>query len=144
MIGDDGQLAVLKSNADKGKEFYKTFFLPPSMAPLPEGPYPPPRFKFRPVTDGQVRCAIQLLKAFKAPGPDVIPNEVYRHCTDTLTPILGTLFRATFALSYYPEDWKLLLTVVLKAGKDGLHCHEGVAPDRAAQLHVQNLILVCC
>ncbi len=90
-VDQDG-CPVLKSNTNKGEEFYKTFFLPPSTAPIPAGPYPPPRFKFRPVTDEQVRRAIHSLKAFKVPGPDAIPNEVYRHCAETLTLILGTLF----------------------------------------------------
>ncbi len=110
----DGRPTVLKSNSDKGEEFYKTFFLPPSTAPIPQGPYPPPKFKFRTITNEQVRHAIHSLKAFKAPGPDAIPNEVYRHCSDTLTPVLGPLFRATFALNYYPEEWKLSDTIVLK------------------------------
>lgn len=113
-VGEDGQLTVLKSNADKGAEFYKTFFLHPSTAPLSEGPYPPPHFKFRPITDVQVRRAIQSLRTFKAPGPDAIPNKVYRHCSGTLTLLLESLFQATFTLNYYPEQWKLSDTIVLK------------------------------
>ncbi|EJF56325.1 hypothetical protein DICSQDRAFT_24869, partial [Dichomitus squalens LYAD-421 SS1] len=58
------------------------------------------------------------LRAFKVPGPDGIPNEVYTHCDVTLTPILGRLFRATFDLKYYPDAWKISDTVVLrKPGK---------------------------
>lgn len=58
------------------------------------------------------------LRAFKVPGPDGIPNEVYRHCEPTLTPLLGKIFRATFELKYYPEEWKASDTVVLrKPGK---------------------------
>ncbi|OSC97665.1 hypothetical protein PYCCODRAFT_1341604, partial [Trametes coccinea BRFM310] len=75
--------------------------------------YPAPRFAFKPITNTQVRRAISALRAFKAPGPDSIPNEVYKHCADTLTPVLGTLFRATFVLHYYPDRWKLSDTVVL-------------------------------
>ncbi len=118
VVGVDGQNKVLTSNDDKGKEFYDTFFLPPSTQPIPSGPYPAPRFTFRPITDDQVHSAIRALHSFKAPGPDAIPNEVYKHCADTLSPILGTLFRATFTLQYYPDCWKLSDTIVLqKPGK---------------------------
>ncbi|KAI0362916.1 hypothetical protein BV20DRAFT_1047801 [Pilatotrama ljubarskyi] len=62
--------------------------------------------------------AIYTLCSFKAPGPDAVPNEVYKHCTDTLTPVLELLFRATFFLRYYPDQWRVLDTVVLqKPGK---------------------------
>lgn len=118
VVGVDGQPAVLTDNGDKGKEFYNTFFLPPSTAPIPDGPYPAPRFTFKPITDDQVCSAIRALRTFKAPGPDSIPNEVYKHCAGTLSPILGTLFRATFTLKYYPDSWKLSDTIVLqKPGK---------------------------
>ena len=40
--------------------------------------------------------AMRSLKSYKVPGPDRIPNEVYKHCRETLTPVLGRLFRATF------------------------------------------------
>ncbi|CDO74895.1 hypothetical protein BN946_scf184988.g2 [Trametes cinnabarina] len=113
-----GRRRTLNSNEEKGAEFHRTFFLPPSTAVIPSGPYPAPCFAFKPITDTQVRRAIGTLRAFKAPGPDSIPNEVYKHCADTLTPVLGALFRATFTLHYYPDRWKLSDTVVLqKPGK---------------------------
>ncbi|KAL7281623.1 hypothetical protein ACG7TL_004940 [Trametes sanguinea] len=87
-------------------------------AAVPAGPYPKPLFRFKPISDAQVREAICALRSFKALGPDAIPNEVYRNCADTLSPILGTLFRATFTLSYYPDSWKTSDTIVLqKPGK---------------------------
>ncbi|RDX41826.1 hypothetical protein OH76DRAFT_1363841, partial [Lentinus brumalis] len=68
--------------------------------------------------DEQVHRAIRQLKSFKVPGPDRIPNEVYRATADVLVPLLGKLFRATFELQYYPEKWKVSDTVVLrKPGK---------------------------
>ncbi|KAI0365273.1 hypothetical protein BV20DRAFT_928603, partial [Pilatotrama ljubarskyi] len=116
--GADGRERTLNAKDEKGAKFHRTFFLPPSAAPVPLSPYPQPRFRYRPITDAQVHQAITTLCSFKLPGPDVIPNEVYKHCTDTLTPILGSLFRATFTLGYYPERWKVSDTVVLqKPGK---------------------------
>lgn len=114
-----GRERTLGSNEEKSAEFHRTFFLPPSAAIVPSGPYPQPSYAFKPITDTQVRRAIKALRAFKAPGPDAIPNEVYKHCADMLTPVLGSLFRATFTLHYYPERWKVSDTVVLKKpGKD--------------------------
>lgn len=100
----DGSQWVLSTNEEKSKEFYKTFFLPPGNAPLPEGPYPHPRFRFQQITDPQIHAAMAELRSFKAPGPDAIPNKVYRNCADTLAPHLGPLFRATFSLKYYVEQ----------------------------------------
>ncbi|KAI0363581.1 hypothetical protein BV20DRAFT_924623, partial [Pilatotrama ljubarskyi] len=120
VTGVSGRERTLDSNEEKGVEFHHTFFLPPSMVDIPAGPYPEPRFAFRPVTDSQVRQAIRALRSFKAPGPDAIPNErlVQQHCADTLTPVLGSLFRATLSLQYYPDQWRLSDTVVLqKPGK---------------------------
>ena len=116
----DDPAEILVDNASKGAEFYKTFFLPPGPdpPPTPESDYPPPRFEWVDITDLQVERAISALRAFKAPGPDGIPNEVYIHCRDVLTPILGPLFRATFCLGYYPKLWKTSDTIVLrKPGK---------------------------
>ncbi|CDO77770.1 hypothetical protein BN946_scf185041.g1, partial [Trametes cinnabarina] len=86
--GDGGRRRTLESNEEKGAEFHRTFFLPPSTAAVPSGPYPAPCFPFKPITNTQVRRAI------------------------------GSLFRATFSLHYYPDRWKVSDTVVLqKPGK---------------------------
>nr|VWO96319.1 Uncharacterized protein [Ganoderma boninense] len=111
---------ILTDNEAKGEEFYSTFFLPPGPPPphTPEHEYPPPRFEFTDISNLQVQRAIAALRAFKAPGPDGIPNEVYIHCRELLTPLLGTLFRATFHLRYYPAAWQISDTIVLrKPGK---------------------------
>ncbi|OBZ68013.1 hypothetical protein A0H81_12024 [Grifola frondosa] len=62
----------------------------------------------------QIEETIHKLKQYKAPGPDGIPNEVYKHCADLLVPILGRLFRASFELKIYPDEWKTSNTVVLR------------------------------
>lgn len=120
-VGDDGQQVLLTDNEAKGTEFYKTFFLPRVDTAddiCIDQEYPEPRYAFQPITDEQVRRDIRQLRSFKVPGPDGIPNEVYRASADVLVPILGRLFRATFELEYYPECWKVSDTVVLrKPGK---------------------------
>ena len=115
-----GQEVLLTDNDQKGAEFYKTFFLlrvdDTDNADGQE--YLAPKFEFQPITDEQIHRAIRQLKSFKVPGPDGIPNEVYRAAADVLVPVLGRLFRATFELQYYPEQWKISDTVVLrKPGK---------------------------
>ncbi|OBZ69760.1 RNA-directed DNA polymerase from mobile element jockey [Grifola frondosa] len=98
----DGTPATCTSNEDKSKLLYDTFF-----PPLPA-------FQLRPITDSQIEEVIKKLKEYKAPGPDCIPNEVYKHCANLLIPILGRLFRASFDLKIYPEEWKTSNTVVIR------------------------------
>ena len=116
----DDNNRTLTDNAEKGEEFHRAFFLPRGPDPpfMPDSSYPPPCFDYADISDRQVARAIRSLRSFKAPGPDGVPNEVYIHCAGTLTPLLGTLFRATFALHYYPASWKISDTIVLrKPGK---------------------------
>ena len=77
----DGKPTLLTANTQKGTKFFKTFFLPPGPPPeLPPGfKYPPPKFEFRPITNMQIDVVIRSLKSFKVPGPDGVPNEVYKH-----------------------------------------------------------------
>ena len=44
---------------------------------------------------------------------------MYKRCADLLIPFLGPLFRATFDLEYYPEEWKVSTTVVLRKPRRG-------------------------
>ena len=101
---------------EKSKIFYETFFPTPPPAALrrTRGNYPEDAFEFANISDAQILDACKRLKEFKAPGPDGIPNEVYKRCADLLLPFLGRLFRATFDLSYYPAAWKESITVVLR------------------------------
>ena len=75
--------------------------------------YPMLAFKFKPVTNKQVRRAITKLSLLKAPGPNSIPNIVLKQCIDVLLPYIGPLFRATFMLGVYPCEWKDSTTKVL-------------------------------
>ncbi|KAG2073154.1 hypothetical protein BDR04DRAFT_956352, partial [Suillus decipiens] len=55
--------------------------------------------EFKPITDQQIFQAI-------APGPDEISNIIFCKCTTALVPFMGPIFRATFSLGIYPEQWK--------------------------------------
>ena len=116
----DGFPTTLKDNEAKSKVFHKTFFpLPQQAMQIPANfPYPPPAFICPSISDSSIHEAITNLKEHKASGPDMIPNEVFLHCRNELIPFLGPIYRATFDLSYYPDDWKISNTVVLrKPGK---------------------------
>ena len=43
-----------------------------------------------------------------------IPNTVFMHAQEALVPHLGPIFRATYTLKMYPEDWKITETPILK------------------------------
>ena len=51
---------------------------------------------------------------YKATGLSGLSNAVLTHCADLLTPHLGCIYCATFHLSIFPQQWKTIITVVLK------------------------------
>ncbi|KAH7917087.1 hypothetical protein BV22DRAFT_987010, partial [Leucogyrophana mollusca] len=69
--------------------------------------------EFQEITDQQIARAIRKLSPYKAPGPNGISNSVYTHCASQLIPFMGPIFRATFTLEVYPEEWKQSNTIVL-------------------------------
>ncbi|EIW53560.1 uncharacterized protein TRAVEDRAFT_82352, partial [Trametes versicolor FP-101664 SS1] len=111
-------------NEQKSAVFFKQFYLPAlsaedidQVAP-PDMVYPPPAYHFRPPTNYQIERIIRALPPDKAPGPNGITNRVYKVAAPFLVPHLGPLFRASFSLEYYPDQWKMFKTVVLrKPGK---------------------------
>src|ERR1700761_4730730 len=54
------------------------------------------------------------MKPWKATRSETIPNAIFIHAREILVPILGPIFRATDTLEFYPEDWKLTETPILK------------------------------
>jgi len=103
----DGLVGEAVSCHDKSMAFEGRFFLEPDhAAPSFEGfTYPAPCFTYSPITDQQILQAISQLGPYKAPSPDGIPNMFFIRCTDILIPFLGPLYRATFVLDMYPEEW---------------------------------------
>ncbi|EPS93229.1 hypothetical protein FOMPIDRAFT_1096395, partial [Fomitopsis schrenkii] len=108
-------------NDAKSHVLYETFFpQPPADFARPAAQvYPAEAFPFTHISDTIIGEMCHRLKEFKAPGPDGIPNEVYKRCADLLVPFLGPLFCATFDLEYYPEEWKVSTTVVLRKPGQG-------------------------
>jgi hypothetical protein len=111
---DDGNLTQKNSNEEKSRALYETFFPKPSNAETPDDIYPEVVATFRPITKTQIEEVIDDLKPFKAPGPDGIPNCVFKQCRDLLIRHLLPMYRATFKLRHYPADWKASTTIVLR------------------------------
>jgi hypothetical protein len=104
-------------NAAKGQLFYETFFPPanPALTPPPDDyRYPPPRWKFQNITDEQIHRAIMKMKPFKASRSGTVPNSVLIYAREDLVPYSAPLFRATNTLNYYPQEWSLTETLILK------------------------------
>jgi hypothetical protein len=116
----DGTTDVYESNSSKAQILQKGFFLvSSSSARLPANfIYPPPKFTFDEISDAEVIRAIEQLSPYKAPGISGIMNIVLLWCKDLLAERLACIYRATFKLDVYPEEWKKSVSVVLrKLGK---------------------------
>ena len=117
---EDGAEVEVETNEAKSRYLFESFFSQDdAQTPsLVDHTYPEPAFAFCPVTNAQIHRAIDKLHGLKAPGDDGVPNIVYKNCSSILVPFLGPIFRATFALSIYPQEWKDSRTLVLrKLGK---------------------------
>ncbi|KAJ3486122.1 hypothetical protein NLI96_g4454 [Meripilus lineatus] len=105
-------------NERKSEEFFKTFFIaPPDAQTLdidPEYEYPEPAFRFRNISDQQIQRAIHRTSPDKAAGPSGMTNLVYQMTSELIIPHIGPIFRATFRLKHYPEQWKFYNTVVIR------------------------------
>jgi hypothetical protein len=108
--------AAMQDNARKSEILYSVFFRPPPENDHvdPEFNYCPPVCEFRLITDQQVHRAIAKLSLYKAPGLNGISNIIFMKCADLLVPYMAPIFRATFTLETYPDEWKCSSTIVLR------------------------------
>jgi hypothetical protein len=114
------QHTIANTNKDKSLLLAKTFFLPPpALSTVPtDFPYPEALPNPGYITETQLLRAITKLSPYKAPGPDGIPNAVFKNCSDVLTPHLLWIYNAVFLLNTYHPPWREFNTVVLrKPGK---------------------------
>jgi len=112
----NGENGTTQDNNRKSELLYNVFFRPSPENDYvdPEHAYPPPVCEFNPITDKQIHRAITKLSPYKAPGLNGISNIVFIKCADILVPYMGPIFRATFSLRVYPDEWKRLSTIVLR------------------------------
>ncbi|KAJ3749320.1 hypothetical protein DFH05DRAFT_1370111, partial [Lentinula detonsa] len=111
-------------NNEKAHAFTAAFYpAAPGESLVPEGvEYPSAAWTFKPPQDHQIMNAILRMKPYKATRPGTISNVFFRQTREWLVPHLGPLYRATFTLGYYPDDWSRTETVVLrKSGKSDYH-----------------------
>ncbi|KAJ3996208.1 hypothetical protein F5050DRAFT_1571987, partial [Lentinula boryana] len=107
---------MVEDNSEKEKIYRGAFFPPPpdtTNVPTDEN-YPPSRWNFIPPTNRQILQAIRRLKNGKATRPGTIPNDVFKIVAELIVPYLGPIYRATFTLDVYPDDWSKTETIVLK------------------------------
>ena len=104
-----------KTNEDKSNTLAKTFFPPaPNTTTVPaDYLYPESLPDPTPITEDQLLRAINKLSPYKAPGPDEIPNAMFKNCSDVLTPHLLRIYRAVFLLNTYYPPWQEFNTMVL-------------------------------
>jgi hypothetical protein len=90
----NGSEVEIADNEGKSKALYDAFFYPPpaEIDIDPNFVYPPPKERFRKITNEQILHAIKKLKPYSAPGPNGISNSVFTHCADILVPWLGALY----------------------------------------------------
>lgn len=63
---------------------------------------------------------LEMLKPFKAPGPDNIPNIVLTKCSETLADHLFHIYKAAMVQNYYHKHWLMSTTIVL-ASQENQH-----------------------
>ena len=110
----NGQQHKAKTNEDKSNTLAKTFFppMPNTTTVLADYLYPELLPNPTPITEDQLLWAINKLSAYKAPGPDEIPNAMFKNCSNVLTPHLLCIYRAVFLLNTYYPPWQEFNTMV--------------------------------
>ena len=111
----NGQQTEAKTNEEKSTTLAKTFFLPvPISSTVPtDYLYPDALPNPAPIMKDQLLRAINKLSPYKAPGPDEIPNAIFKNCSDILIPHLLRIYRAVFLLNTYYPPWREFNTIVL-------------------------------
>jgi ribonuclease HI len=131
------------TNAQKSEVLHKSFFPVAQNPHIAPAEYPASVERFQSITKEQLNRVITKIKPFKTPGPDGIPNAIFKECRKTLVHWLVPLFKATFSLNYYPEQWKESTTIVLrKPGKKDYSAPKAYRP--IALLNVISKLLSAC
>ena len=82
----------------------------------------------------------------------MIPNAVFIHAQDILILVLGPIFRATYSLKVYPENWKLTETPILRKPRKSNYTSTGawrpiVLSNEYARLlnscKMEDLVIMC-
>lgn len=105
----DKQGILVSETLEKMEVLQEAFFPKPPEADLSDTQgymYPAARGDWVPITEHEVRTAIQMVPPNKAPGEDQIPNRVLKIAQESHVPILTTVFNSSLDLQYCPEAFK--------------------------------------
>jgi ribonuclease HI len=111
---------VHATNEEKAHAFSKTFFPPaPTTSSVPPRyNYPTPCADLPDISTEQIERAIKKLSPHKAPGPDGVPNVVYKECVAILAQILRDILQACIDLDEWIVKWLLsMIAAVRKPGR---------------------------
>ncbi|KAJ5636972.1 hypothetical protein N7490_006851 [Penicillium lividum] len=117
---EDGSLA--ETNEQKAELLQEVFFPKPPEADLSDirqqTHTSSNQIPFPPVTEQEVRDAIQRTPPDKAPGPDGLPNRVWRILlqVDDFIRNLTSIFNACISTGYNPRYFQQSITVTLRKG----------------------------
>jgi len=110
-----GEQVEITGNEEKARLFANAFF--PSRLETSSVPrdfnYPDPLPDPESVSRPQIERHICKLAPYKACGIDEIPNIVLQKSLTIILDHLYFIFKATFDLGVYPEEWKQSITAVL-------------------------------
>jgi len=115
-----GEQVEITGNEEKARLFANAFF--PSRPETSSVPrdfnYPDPLPDPESISRSQIEHHIRKLAPYKACGIDEIPNIVLQKSLTVILDHLYFIFKATFDLGVYPDEWKQSITAVLrKPGK---------------------------
>ena len=81
-----------------------------------------------PITQEEIRKAINDLKVHKSPGLDSVIPEFFKCSSEVLLPYLELLFNSLFDRSYFPEDWAIGVIVPLhkKGSRNDVNNYRGI------------------
>ncbi|KAJ7346404.1 hypothetical protein DFH08DRAFT_622902, partial [Mycena albidolilacea] len=120
-VGDTREVEAEAATNEEKSDWLRAEFFPPRMAESsvpPDAVYPPPAWKWEPVSDELLRRAADKMKPYKATFAESIPNCVIKQCTNLLIPFVGPIFRSLDELGHFPEEWsELRIPVLRKPGK---------------------------
>ncbi|PPR06479.1 hypothetical protein CVT24_002565, partial [Panaeolus cyanescens] len=110
---EDGEEAA--TNEEKGKMFFEAFFPKRTAPPAHDvATHRREKWKYVPTTDEEIDEVIRSLKPYKKSRQDTAPNCVFVKTRELIVPYLGPIFRATDTLDFYPADWKVTETPILR------------------------------
>lgn len=130
-INPDGSIRLHKTNAEKADLLAKTFFPPPPLdhGVPPDSDYPPPLPYHAEFSRAHICRTASRLQPHKAPGPDKIPNVIWKESIDILIEYLFHIFNVVMRRGFFHEPWlEQLICVLRKPDKDSYNIAKAHRP----------------